>query len=254
MSHGQAMRFVIVPQAVRKVIPPLLNDLIALMKDTSLVSVISLHRGRAGRLRHPGRDLQQLGADAGGDHVPDRDDPARATRRLADRRQQRRPSAAATGGEQGPVDRRDRGRSRLAWRRCERSRRRADRTAADAAAGGRPQALRRARGPARRRPRARTGRGRLRARAERLGQVDAAALHQPARAARRRAGSSSRARRSPARRADGGRRLRPPPGRDRLPAVQPVPAQVRDRERRPRAGEGARRSSRGGARPRPRHC
>lgn len=42
MSHGQAMRFIIVPQAVRKVIPPLLNDLIALMKDTSLVSFISL--------------------------------------------------------------------------------------------------------------------------------------------------------------------------------------------------------------------
>jgi polar amino acid transport system permease protein len=40
MSHGQAMRFVIVPQAVRKVIPPLLNDLIALMKDTSLVAFI----------------------------------------------------------------------------------------------------------------------------------------------------------------------------------------------------------------------
>ena len=40
MSHGQAMRDVIVPQAVRKVIPPLLNDFIALMKDTSLVSVI----------------------------------------------------------------------------------------------------------------------------------------------------------------------------------------------------------------------
>ena len=42
MSHGQSMRFIIVPQAVRKVIPPLLNDFIALMKDTSLVSVIGL--------------------------------------------------------------------------------------------------------------------------------------------------------------------------------------------------------------------
>jgi polar amino acid transport system permease protein len=42
MSHGQTMRFVIVPQAIRRVIPPLLNDLIALMKDTSLVSFISL--------------------------------------------------------------------------------------------------------------------------------------------------------------------------------------------------------------------
>jgi len=40
MSHGQSMRFVVVPQAIRKVIPPLLNDFIALMKDTSLVSVI----------------------------------------------------------------------------------------------------------------------------------------------------------------------------------------------------------------------
>jgi polar amino acid transport system permease protein len=42
MSHGQAMRNVIVPQAIRTVIPPLLNDFIALMKDTSLVSVLGL--------------------------------------------------------------------------------------------------------------------------------------------------------------------------------------------------------------------
>jgi polar amino acid transport system permease protein len=42
MSHLQSMRYVIVPQAVRKVIPPLLNDFIALMKDTSLVGVIAL--------------------------------------------------------------------------------------------------------------------------------------------------------------------------------------------------------------------
>ncbi len=40
MSHGKAMRYVIVPQAIRKVIPPLLNDFIALMKDTSLVYAI----------------------------------------------------------------------------------------------------------------------------------------------------------------------------------------------------------------------
>jgi polar amino acid transport system permease protein len=42
MSHLQSLRYVIVPQAVRKVIPPLLNDFIALMKDTSLVGVIAL--------------------------------------------------------------------------------------------------------------------------------------------------------------------------------------------------------------------
>ena len=42
MSHVKAMRHVIVPQAIRKVIPPMLNDFIALMKDTSLVGVIAL--------------------------------------------------------------------------------------------------------------------------------------------------------------------------------------------------------------------
>jgi len=42
MSHGQAMRYIIVPQAIRKVVPPLLNDFIALMKDTALISTIGL--------------------------------------------------------------------------------------------------------------------------------------------------------------------------------------------------------------------
>jgi polar amino acid transport system permease protein len=42
MSHGQAMRFVIVPQAVRRVIPPLLNDFIGLQKDTALLSVAGI--------------------------------------------------------------------------------------------------------------------------------------------------------------------------------------------------------------------
>jgi polar amino acid transport system permease protein len=53
MSHGKAMRYVIVPQAVRKVIPPLLNDFIALMKDTSLVSVIGFVE-----VVQAGRDIQ----------------------------------------------------------------------------------------------------------------------------------------------------------------------------------------------------
>jgi polar amino acid transport system permease protein len=43
MNHGQAMRSVILPQAVRKLIAPLLNDFIALTKDTTLVSVIALN-------------------------------------------------------------------------------------------------------------------------------------------------------------------------------------------------------------------
>jgi polar amino acid transport system permease protein len=43
MNHRQAMRNVVVPQAIRKVFAPLLNDFIALMKDTTLVSVIALN-------------------------------------------------------------------------------------------------------------------------------------------------------------------------------------------------------------------
>ncbi|MFJ9410263.1 amino acid ABC transporter permease [Streptomyces sp. NPDC101393] len=39
LSSGQALRFVILPQAVRRVVPPLLNDLVSLQKDTGLVSI-----------------------------------------------------------------------------------------------------------------------------------------------------------------------------------------------------------------------
>jgi polar amino acid transport system permease protein len=39
LSHRQAMRFVVLPQAVRRVTPPLLNDLVALQKDVGLVSI-----------------------------------------------------------------------------------------------------------------------------------------------------------------------------------------------------------------------
>jgi His/Glu/Gln/Arg/opine family amino acid ABC transporter permease subunit len=42
MSYLQAMRFAIVPQAVRRVIPPLLNEFVILIKDTSLVFVLGL--------------------------------------------------------------------------------------------------------------------------------------------------------------------------------------------------------------------
>jgi len=40
LSRFQALRRVILPQAVRRVIPPLLNDFIGLQKDTALVSVL----------------------------------------------------------------------------------------------------------------------------------------------------------------------------------------------------------------------
>jgi polar amino acid transport system permease protein len=40
LSRGQSMRFVVLPQAVRRVIPPLLNDFIGLQKDSALVAFL----------------------------------------------------------------------------------------------------------------------------------------------------------------------------------------------------------------------
>jgi His/Glu/Gln/Arg/opine family amino acid ABC transporter permease subunit len=42
LSYGQTMRHIIVPQAFRRTIPPLTNEFVTLVKDTSLVSVIGL--------------------------------------------------------------------------------------------------------------------------------------------------------------------------------------------------------------------
>ncbi|MET9397656.1 amino acid ABC transporter permease [Kitasatospora sp. NPDC002965] len=39
LSNAQAMRYVVLPQAVRRVVPPLLNNLVSLQKDTGLVSI-----------------------------------------------------------------------------------------------------------------------------------------------------------------------------------------------------------------------
>jgi polar amino acid transport system permease protein len=42
MSYFQAMRYVVLPQAFRIILPPLVNDLSALLKDSSLIAVIAL--------------------------------------------------------------------------------------------------------------------------------------------------------------------------------------------------------------------
>jgi His/Glu/Gln/Arg/opine family amino acid ABC transporter permease subunit len=42
MSYPQAMRYAVVPQAFRRVIPPLLNEFVVLIKDTSLIVVLGL--------------------------------------------------------------------------------------------------------------------------------------------------------------------------------------------------------------------
>lgn len=50
MSHNQAMRYIILPQAVKVVLPPVGNEFISLLKDSSLVSVVAVadmtRRGR----------------------------------------------------------------------------------------------------------------------------------------------------------------------------------------------------------------
>jgi polar amino acid transport system permease protein len=40
LRPGQALRYVVLPQAVRRVVPPLLNDFVSLQKDTALVAVL----------------------------------------------------------------------------------------------------------------------------------------------------------------------------------------------------------------------
>lgn len=50
MTYVQAMRYVIIPQAVRVILPPMGNELITLLKDTALVSAVAIpeltRRGR----------------------------------------------------------------------------------------------------------------------------------------------------------------------------------------------------------------
>lgn len=56
MNYLQAMRFVILPQAVRVILPPVGNEFIALLKDSSLVSAVAVaeltRRGREYMSRH----------------------------------------------------------------------------------------------------------------------------------------------------------------------------------------------------------
>lgn len=42
LTHGQTMRYVVVPQGVRRVLPALLNDFVSLLKDTGLISVLGV--------------------------------------------------------------------------------------------------------------------------------------------------------------------------------------------------------------------
>jgi polar amino acid transport system permease protein len=52
MSYMTAMRYIILPQAIRRVLPPLGNDFIALLKDSSLATVLAVTElTQMGRMR-----------------------------------------------------------------------------------------------------------------------------------------------------------------------------------------------------------
>jgi polar amino acid transport system permease protein len=52
MTYTQAMRFIILPQAIRRVLPPLGNDFISMLKDSSLLTVLAVPElTQLGRLR-----------------------------------------------------------------------------------------------------------------------------------------------------------------------------------------------------------
>ena len=55
MTYFQAMRHVILPQAIRRILPPLGNDFISMLKDSALISVLAVrdltHLGKLNRSR-----------------------------------------------------------------------------------------------------------------------------------------------------------------------------------------------------------
>ena len=86
LSQWQTLRYVVIPQAVRRIMPPLLNDFVALQKDTALV-IGRRRRRRSCNREHPERQpLQPVAGHRRGHVLPRHHDPADPLRRLPDRR------------------------------------------------------------------------------------------------------------------------------------------------------------------------
>ncbi len=205
LTHGQSLRYVVLPQAVRRVIPPLLNDFIGLQKDTALVGVLgSIEAFKQTQIDQAATFNFTSGLAAAVLFVAVTIPLARFTDWLVGR-DRRRQLAGGHGRER-------------------------------ARAGGGPQVVREERGAEGHRPHGRRARGRLPDRCIRFREVDPAAVRQPARADRR--GADRRPRRG---RHVVGRGREPDPARhrDRLPGVQSLPAHERARERDPGAAQGA---------------
>ena len=92
LSQWQTLRYVVIPQAVRRIIPPLLNDFVALQKDTALVSIVGVTEmlNNAQLLKNKYFNLSPVTGAAL--VLPRHHDPVHAHRRLPD---QARPAEAA---------------------------------------------------------------------------------------------------------------------------------------------------------------
>ena len=60
--YGQTLRYVVLPQAIRRVIPPLLNDFIGLQKDTAIIGVDRRRPRRSQQAQTYSNDVLQLHA------------------------------------------------------------------------------------------------------------------------------------------------------------------------------------------------
>ena len=95
LSHFQSLRYVVLPQAVRRVIPPLLNDFIGLQKDTALVGFLGAVEAFKQSQIDAAATFNYTPLPRGRGAVRRAHDPARAVHRLADRS---RPAPTAGAG------------------------------------------------------------------------------------------------------------------------------------------------------------
>ena len=171
LSRMQSMRHVVLPQAVRRVIPPLLNDFIGLQKDSALVAFLGVIEGLQTANIIPQSSFNftpfvSLALVYLVITIPQ----TRFVDWLIERDRRAAPGRAVAVRPRRHARDRDRGAA---------------------------QVLRRPAGAARRRPRGGRPRGRLPDRRVGVGQVDLAAVREPDRADRRRAHRRARATRSP---------------------------------------------------------
>ena len=97
LSQWQTLRHVVIPQAVRRILPPLLNDFVALQKDTALVGLAGLAEILNIARHREGQHVQPLPRHRRRDLLPRRHDSVHPSRRL--------PHQAGQGPDAGALSR-----------------------------------------------------------------------------------------------------------------------------------------------------